>query len=205
MKKVAILSIVLVLLVVSVVPVMAKGPNNGHGNGVGTGQGNPAGSSSGDRDQVRQQNHDGASNNGARGNGNHGQNRMRTPFYLQGVISAVDTTAKTLTVTLIHGNAKVKEYIGTDLTLQATVATLIFKITQGDEAESEIGESRVPGEAGETSVGSDESDTGRVPITFDQLAVGQKVAIHGNLVDGVYLTRLITVYLEMPIGESTGG
>jgi hypothetical protein len=188
MKKVIYLSFILILLAVLPVPVMAKGPNNGndHGNGVSGEQGN-------------QQNQGKHVNNGLGGNGNHGQTRMRTPFYLQGTISGVDTGAKTLTVTLVHGNAQVKQYIGTNLALQANDTTLIFKITQGNNNGSETGQTATP------TLTSDESNSNRLPITFDQLAVGQKVAIHGNLLDGVYTVRLITVYLQAPIGESIGG
>ena len=54
------------------------------------------------------------------------------------------------------------------------------------------------------STTSDEGDSNRVAIPFDQLEVGKKVAIHGNLVDGVFTARLITEYIQTPVGESTG-
>jgi hypothetical protein len=195
MKKVTILAIVLVLLVVSVVPVMAKGPKHGQGNGSTPGQGNSTGVNPGDRIQERQQNQDRGAKISTSGNGNHGQTRMRTPFYLQGVISAVDRGAKTIKVTLIHGNAQVKQYIGLELTLQANDATQIFKVTQVDEEESESDWSTTP------TLSNEETDTGRVPFTFDKLAAGQKVAIHGDLVNSVYTVRLITVYIQMTVGE----
>ena len=194
MKKITILTIVLVLLAVSVVPVMAKDHPNGHGNGANAGHGNSSGVNPGDREQLRQQDQDRDTNHGA--SGNHGQMRMRTPFYLQGTIKAI--TAKTITVTLIHGNARVKRYIGKELTLQINDSTLIFQITQGDENGSETEGTETP------TLSSDETQSNRIPITFDKLVAGQKVAIHGNLVDNVYTARLITVYLQASVGESTG-
>ena len=123
-----------------------------------------------------------------------GRNHPNTPFYLQGTITEIMTGTEAISVTLTHGNAMVKQFIGLDLTIKATEATQIFKITQGNEDESGEGESAT----------GEEGDANRVAISFDQLAVGQKVAIHGNLVDGVYTARLITEYIQTPLGESTG-
>ncbi len=248
MKKVAYLGIILILLAVLAVPAMAKSPhNNGNGNGISGGK-----SSTGETpvDQIagnqanhhNQHNQGDKGNNGARGQGNKGQTHPNTPFYLQGTIKSVDTGAKTVTVTLTHGNAMVKQFIGMDLTIKATVATQIYKITQGVDNESGGGESTTPvlssseqnsgaesessaegendeadGEKSATNVlsssestsssesaTSDEGDSNRVAIPFDQLAAGQEVAIHGYLVNGVYTARLITVYIQMPVGESAG-
>jgi hypothetical protein len=102
---------------------------------------------------------------------------MRTPFYLQGTISAIDGT--TVTVTLIHGNAQVKGYIGKPLDLTTNEATLYYMITPIEEPHAD-----------------------RVPITFGDLVVGQVVAIHGNLVDPVFTARLITVYNQTTLGQS---
>jgi hypothetical protein len=81
----------------------------------------------------------------------------------------------------------VKQYIGTQLTLLVPDGTPIFKIVQGG---TETGTS--------TATGTNEDGTpgNRVPIPFEQLAVDQKVAIHGNLVNGVFIARLITVYIR---------
>jgi hypothetical protein len=204
MKKVTILGVVLILLAVSVFPVMAatnqsnghgNGQGNGHGNGVNTGQSNAGenGDQTRERDQVR-------TNNTGRGaiHGSHGtQNsmRMRTPFYLQGTITAKSTSGmtETLTISLTHGNAQVKEFFGTGITVTATGAA-IFKIDQSNGDENE----------GATASTNDEGTTGdRQPITFGDLQVGQYVAIHGNLVNGVYQARLITVYIRTPLGETT--
>jgi hypothetical protein len=129
---------------------------------------------------------------------------MRTPFYLQGEISAINSATHTITVTLTHGNAQVKQYIGGTLTLQATDATQIYKFTQGNEGESELGESAYPNMDSSETESSAEDGSNRVAIPFDQLAVGDKVAIHGNLLDGAFTARLITVYVGMPAGEPVG-
>jgi hypothetical protein len=187
MKKVTLLGVIFLLIAVTAVPVMAASPGNGHGNGNNPGQGNNANTQDQTReknqDQIKVKNRDRINFSGVGGNGN--QMRMRTPFYLQGTITAVDSGTKALTVELYHGNAQVKQYLGTTLDLQASETTLIFKITQGDDSESE-----------ET-----EGSSNRVPITFDQLEVGQSVAIHGNVVDMAYNARLITVYINMSIGQ----
>jgi hypothetical protein len=199
MKKVTLLCLVLILLAVSVVPVMAAGPNNGHGNGGNSGQGNSAGNQirQQDKDQLKIKNQDGTTHPGLGVNGNHGGRRMRTPFYLQGAIFG--TTANTITVTLIHGNAQVKQSLGKELTLQVPATTKIFQITQGGEGE-ESGETGAPATSGEsiTTNGDDDTPGNRVPTTLDKLVAGQKVAIHGNVVAGVFIATLITVYIQTP-------
>ena len=198
MKKVALLSIVLILLALSVVPVMAgDGQPNGRGNGVSAGQGNNGGNRDHQKQQDRDQDRDQdqlrvrSSNPGAGGNGNHEHTRMRTPFYLQGTISAVG--AGTLTVTLTHGNARVKEYLGTDLSLVVPEGTQIFQITQGDEISGTLGT-----DTSVRDVSDDGTPSNRIPITLDQLTTGQKVAIHGNLAETLFTARLITGYVQAP-------
>ena len=194
MKKVTLLSFVLILLAVSVVPVMAAGPNNGHGNRGNSGQGNSAGdqTSQQDKNQTRTQ------DRGPGRNGNQGSNRMRTPFYLQGTITAA--TATTITVKLIHGNAQVKPYFSTGLTVQFTASTKLFKLTQGGEGE-DTAESGVPATSEESPATNSDEDTpgNRVPTTPDQLQIGLKVAIHGNVVANVFNATLITVYIQTPV------
>lgn len=203
MKKITVLCLVLVLLAASAVPVMAaKGDNNGQGNGQGQGNTNNGGDQDQQqqqdqnrdqyRDQDRNREKDKNSNPGSGRNGNHEHMHKRAPFYLQGNISALDAGAGTITVTLMQGNAKVKEYIGTDLTMLTNENTLIFQITQGDEISGTLGTDS--GDVGDTD--DDGEPSNRIPITFDELAVGQKVAIHGDLVDQVYTARLITVYIR---------
>lgn len=225
MKKVAVLSLVLILLAILVVPVMAKGSSNGHAGEVGSSPGNSSAADSGNNSAAGQQNQSGEQNqeneqylgnlqnqgrnvnahNNGNAFGNQQHMRMRTPFYLQGTISALDTSAKTITVTLIHGNAQVKQYLGQDLSMQATDNTLIFKITQGYENETGTGESSTPTLSNLESTYGARTGANRLAIPFDQLAIGQKVAIHGNLVDSVYTTTLITVYIQTPVGGSAGG
>jgi hypothetical protein len=193
MKKITYLGIVLILLAALAVPAMAKSPGNGnsantgHGNGAGSGQEVSAGQGRGNHGNHGNQNNQGnRGNNGARGNGNQGQNHPNTPFYLKGTITAVFSDTQTISVTLTQGNAMVKPFIGKDLSIKTTTDTQIFKITQGEDDQS------------------GEGDANRVTIPFDQLAVGQRVAIHGNLMDGVYTARLITVYITAPEVESSG-
>jgi hypothetical protein len=210
MKKVAFLGVVLILLAALAVPAMAKSPNHGNGNGGKGGQPSSTEVSSADQNegtQTNQHNDHGQGNqgnHGAKGNGNQGHSHPNTPFYLQGTIKTVDVGSKTIIVTLIHGNAMVKQFIGKDLTIKTTDATQIFKITQGIDDESGEGESVTPALSSSESAASEEGDSNRVAIPFDKLAVGQRVAIHGNLVEGVYTARLITMYIQIPIGESVG-
>ncbi len=210
MKKIAFLGVILVLLAASVVPVLAKGGNNGQGNGSSAGQTNSGvstgaatGVSNGDKDQEKQQDrdkdqdHNGNANNG---NGNHGGNRMKTPFYLQGTITAFDAGAKTVTITLTHGNAQVKAFIGTTLTITVNEATQYFKITQGDEDE---GGGEIHEGASSSATNDDENPGNREPITLAELVVGQKVAVHGIVVDNVYTATLVTMYIMEPAGRTT--
>jgi hypothetical protein len=200
MKKVALLSLILVLLAASVVPAMASDlASNGRGNGVSTGHGNNGGNGNQDKQRERGQDIDQdqlqGRNRSSSHNGHQEHSRMRTPFYLQGTISALGDG--TITVTLTHGNAQVKESIGKDLEIQTNESTQIFQITQGGEISGTVGSN--------TSVVSDVSNDGtpanRVPIPFGDLKVGQRVAIHGNLVDSILTARLITVYVRAPDGE----
>jgi hypothetical protein len=197
MKKVALLSVVFILIAVSVVPVMAAKPDNGHGNGVGAGQGNNGGK----HDQESQQNQQGKTNQGLGKDGTHGGNRMRTPFYLQGTITGV--FSDTITVEVTHSNATVKKFFSntfTDtmtntLTVKLSVTTQIFKIIQGGESEGSTEQTA------QTGTTEDETPGNRVPFPASDLASGQKVAIHGNFVNGVFNATLITVYMKTALGE----
>lgn len=173
MKKVIIVCFVLILLATSVAPVMA---GNGHSNGQGNGQNN----GDGDQDKHLERNQDKSQDKlqhremhrGSSGNEDKPHNRMRTPFYLQGVISAMDGTAKTVTVTVVHGNSRVKQFIGANLSVATTGTTQFYQINQNGESHED-----------------------REMISFEQLQVGQKVAIHGNLKESIYTARLITVFI----------
>ena len=203
MKKVFLVGLVIVLLSFAVVPVMAAGPHNGHGNGNKSGQGNNAANQTKDTTLVRGHSHNKGNTLNGKNNTQTG-NRQKTPFYLQGTITVINPTAKTLTVSVFHGNARVKLYIGTDLAINATATARVFKITQViEEADSpypapSTGVPPITSIAPSTNSNNEETPGERVAITFEQLAVGDKVAIHGNLVGSVYTATLITVYVQTP-------
>ena len=209
MKKITLLGIIFILIAVTAVPVMAANPGNGHGNGNNQGHGNSANAQNQtqdqEQDQIKIKSRGWMNNPVFGGNGTQAHMRVRTPFYLQGTITAVDTVSQTLTVNLYHGNAQVKQFLGTDLVLQASETTLIYKITQDDDSDGEETSgtnSLAPTTSNDAVVTDDnEGTSNRVPITFDQLEVGQNVAIHGNVLETEYSARLITVYIQTPIGQ----
>jgi len=197
MKKIALISLVLILLSVTAIPVMADpGSSNGHGNGASSGGGNSNGNQDWARERDKDKNRDVTRNQdkqrdraGIGANGRTEHSRVRMPFYLQGIIVSRDTNTYALVVTPYHGNARIKEFLGTNLTLQASAGTLIYKIDQGgDDSDGSNPEST-----------EEDGTPAKVQIPFDQLEALQRVAIHGDLVDGVYVVRLITVYIREPV------
>jgi hypothetical protein len=229
MKKAVILSVVLILLTVTIVPAMADGPSNSHGIQISSNQENSTGTNPEDtnqdrlQDQDRMQTGNGNPNPGTGSNATGGDARMRTPFYLLGTITAIDIAAKSVTISLTHGNAVVRQNIGTDLVVQTNDGTLIVHITQGNEREGTAdrapssgmrddgsGEMSMSGEArngaptisSSTGIPVSDNPANRGYIVFDQLEIGQTVAIRGNLVDGVYTAILITVQSQVPVGET---
>jgi hypothetical protein len=84
-------------------------------------------------------------------------------FTLAGIITAINGT--TVTVQVTGGNPMVREYSGQTLTLQTTSGTRYLLKT----------------------------DTGVVPITFADLAVGQKVSASGTVANNVWTAARITV------------
>ncbi len=180
MKKFTMIGLVVILLAFSAIPVLAAGPN-GHGHGNGGGQGNGVGNQNSqlDKNQNQPGNHGRGARNQAGG--------MRQPFYLQGTITAVDAGAKTVTIRVFHGNARVKQFIGTDLVVNASTS-MFFEVKQGEDTEG-TGDM-----APSFSPANDESDTGKISIDFGHLAVNDIVAVHGNVVAGVYTATVITVY-----------
>jgi hypothetical protein len=111
MKKYAVISLVVIMLVLSVVPAFAKGPaqNSGSGTGVCTGTGMQYGI--GSNPQY------GAAAGMRNGFG------VSTPYALSGTIAAVNGANRTVTVTVVCGNRQAYPYIGQDVTLVTTDAT----------------------------------------------------------------------------------
>ncbi len=207
MKKFTMIGLVIVLLAFSAVPVLAAGPNHGHGNGANSSQNSNGGEQNQNKGQAKKLSRgNGVSVTGARGKNNVNSMRMRTPFYLQGTIDTIDTTAMTVTVTVSHGNAQVKQFVGAvdmPITIVFTDTTKIYKITQtGDETETVA-------PAPSTSSTDDDTPANRVAITFADLKVGDLVAIHGNVVattvnnvtTRAFDATLVTVYVREATGQ----
>ena len=85
-------------------------------------------------------------------------------FELAGTITAIDTTAKTITVHVVQANKKAKSYKGLELTIYTLVDTKYFELTPD----------------------------GRLPKTFEDLLVGQAVRVKGyKLLDAFYTYRVV--------------
>jgi hypothetical protein len=142
MKRIIVLTLVVLMLAVSAVTAFAKGPspanqgaNAGNCGGNQTGMGVQAGFS------------------------------VQAPYALSGTISALSVEARTVTVTVACGNRLAQPSIGLDVTLQTTDATrFLLRSTDGTVT----------------------------PITFADLAVGQKISSHGTLVEGVWTAVRVT-------------
>lgn len=91
---------------------------------------------------------------------------QKAPYALAGTIASLDPETRTVTVTVACGNLLVKPFIGENLTLQTTDATRFLQRNPGSTA---------------------------TPITFDDLAIGQKVSSYGRLVNNVWTAGRITV------------
>jgi hypothetical protein len=200
MKKLSVFGLVLVLLVFSAIPVLAAKPNNnGVGNGANNGQGSSVSQQARANAQARQQDklqsRDRLNNPGVGVNMNQAGSRMRTPFYLQGTISSIDTITPTLTISVTHGNAQVKSFLGGSLLVNITDTTQFYKINQLQD----------PGETASAAPAANSTDDvtsgNRQVITFDQLAANDIVAIHGNVVGGVFNATVVTVYVRMPASQ----
>jgi hypothetical protein len=87
-------------------------------------------------------------------------------FTLTGVITAIDSTAETVTVKVWRGNWVAKPHVGQEVTL-STLATTRFLFKAADCTVT--------------------------PIAFEDLAIGQQVSVRGRLVEGVWRTWRITV------------
>ncbi len=212
MKKVTTLVVILILLAVSVMPAMAAS-NQSNGRGNGNGGNSSQTTHGGNKDQTQERDQTRLSNPG-RGNkhsavGVRNGMRARTPFYLQGTITAASTTlTDTLTISLTHGNAPVKPFFATGITVTVPTDTIIIEFTQGGEGE-EVGEGaeNEGTSSGATNQNGEGTPGNKVRVTFDELIKGEYkgeyVAIHGNVINGVFTARLITVYLRGPIGGAS--
>jgi hypothetical protein len=169
MKKLAILTIVVTLLAISAVPAFAAGgppANRGTasgdctGNQVSLGTGYQASLGSGNQTGF------GPSYQASLGTGNQIGFGVRTPFALSGIIKALDPSSKTVTVEVSCGNRVMKEYIGTQVTLQTNNITRFLERNDDGSA---------------------------TPITFEELVEGQTVSSHGILVDEVFTATRITM------------
>ncbi len=98
MKKITVLTLVVIMLALSVVPAFAKGNqpvDRVTGTGICTGTQNGSGNSFG----------------------------VRTPYALSGTITAIDATAHTVTVMVVCGNRQAQPFIGQNVTLLTTDGT----------------------------------------------------------------------------------
>jgi hypothetical protein len=132
MKKLFILTLVVIMLSLSVVPAFAAG-------------GPPA-------------------NRGtASGNGTQSGFGVSTLYALSGVIAAIDPDDLTVTVIVACGNHHGNS--GQVITLQTTSNTrFLLRVEDGPA----------------------------IPITFDDLSVGDNISSHGTLVDGIFTATRIT-------------
>ena len=91
--------------------------------------------------------------------------RGKAPFTLVGTITAIDATAKTVTVQVLRGNTVIKAYIGQTVTLTTATATK-FRFTDGKKT---------------------------TLIKFSDLKIGDAVSASGTLSDGIWTASRITV------------
>ena len=98
--------------------------------------------------------------------GNGARNSAAATFALAGTIASLDPANRTVTVKVASGNIAVKDDIGQSLTIQTVDATR-FLLRNPDGAAT--------------------------PISFADLAVGQKVSVNGKLANSVWTASRITV------------
>ena len=105
----------------------------------------------------------------------YGQPRQ-TPFHLIGQVTAVDTTAATLTVQVLAGNAAVRDKIGQALTIQTNADTIIRRFESA------------PGQR----------------ITLGDIVINDYVSIEGGVLSNVFTARAIVVGVPYPDPEHPG-
>ena len=95
-----------------------------------------------------------------------GQNR----YVVAGIVTAVDTGAKTLTIHVVLANKKAKSYIGQDLTIQ-TLDTTYFVEKTGH---------------------------GKVKITLADLSPNDTVRVKGRVIDSVFYATNVKAGVHLP-------
>jgi len=95
-----------------------------------------------------------------------GQNR----YVVAGIVTAVDTGAKTLTIHVVLANKKAKSYIGQDLTIQ-TLDTTYFVEKTGH---------------------------GKVKITLADLSPNDTVRVKGRVIDSVFYAFKVKAGVHLP-------
>jgi hypothetical protein len=99
----------------------------------------------------------------------------KTPFHLIGSVTAVDTAAATLSVSVLRGEGAAAGKVGQVLTITVDATTIIYHYHD---------EPRVP--------------EPRVPLTLADVSVGQIVSVAGNFSEEVYLANLIVTDFPFP-------
>ncbi len=92
------------------------------------------------------------------------------PFTLAGTIAGLDAQAKTVMVIVVCGNTLVKPYIGQNLVIQTNDTTRFLLRNPGGYA---------------------------TPITFSDLAIGQKVSLNGQYTNNIWVAGRITVGADL--------
>lgn len=192
MKKLTVVTLVVIMLAISVVPALAAGgppENSGTANGnctgdqLGLGTGNQysygalnqagAGASNqysyGAANQAglgaSNQYGYGAVNQVGLGASNQVGFGVRTPYALSGTISDIDPVEKTVTVTVSCGNRLANPFISQEVTLVTGDSTRFLLRNEDGTA---------------------------TQISFDDLGTGQNISSHGTLVNGVWTATRIT-------------
>ena len=176
MKKLTVVTLVVIMLAISVVPALAAGgpPENrgtASGNctgdqlGLGTGNQYSYGALSQAEAGASNQYSYGAVNQVGLGASNQVGFGVRTPYALSGTISDIDPVEKTVTVTVSCGNRLANPFISQEVTLVTGDSTRFLLRNEDGTA---------------------------TQISFDDLGIGQNISSHGTLVNGVWTATRIT-------------
>lgn len=105
-----------------------------------------------------------------RGSGDGTGTGSKAPFALAGTITGIDPAAQTVTIRVSCGNTLVKPYIGQAVTIQISKTTAILLRHASGKA---------------------------TPITFADLAAGQKVSANGQFANNTWTAARITVGADL--------